>query len=115
VGRQIALETRKAEGVIANAAYPVFRLPKATTFDTKAGAHCVMYSISKQLPRSRSLDRRVILAIPEQQSELGTVRTEMGRRSDGEIDLKTALQQEDSKHGQTARQIEEMNCLKLPD
>src|ERR1700690_3779900 len=59
VGRQIALEASKAESVIACTAYPVFRLPKTTAFDTEAGTRSMMRGVPDQLACTRSRDRWV--------------------------------------------------------
>jgi hypothetical protein len=115
VGREIEPETSKAERVIARGAYPVFRLPRATTFDTETGTRCMMRGVPKQLRSRRRRDRRAVGTAPKEHSEFGSVRTEPGRRSDREIDLKTSLQQENPIRALTVRQIEEMHGAELSD
>src|ERR1700683_5275742 len=91
--RQITLEASKAESVIASAAYPVFRLPKAAAFDAKAGTRRMMRGVSEQLPSRRGGDRWIFRIVAKKDPEIGANRTETGCRRNRKVDLKTSLQQ----------------------
>src|ERR1700691_3344058 len=68
--RQITLEASKAESVIASAAYPVFRLPKAAAFDAEAGTRRMMRGVPKQLPSRRGGDRWVFRRVAKKDPEI---------------------------------------------
>jgi hypothetical protein len=113
VSRQPTSTARQAQCVISHAANPVLSLPKAAAFDAEPGPQGMVYCVSKQLLRLRGLHMGLFCRFTKQQPEFRAECTELGRWCKGQIELKTAGQQEHPIDRGAAREIEEVSCVEL--
>jgi hypothetical protein len=97
MGRQIASQASKTKNVIARAANPVFGLPKAAAFYTKARPRRVMGGVPEQLLCRHSRDGWFLAVVAKKDSEFRPIGTETGGWRNRKVDLKTSLQQQNPK------------------